>query len=163
MAEGALAQPTVRPMRPTDRAAVAGLGERLFEAYGDYGPALHRWVRHPDVSTLVAATKAGLVGFAMVGPVLGPDDRLDVYLFGIAVDEAWRRRGLGGALLDAAVVEAARRGRRWEAGLLRLDVAASNTSAIALFRGAGFEDHDAAPADAYRSGEPALSMALTLG
>lgn len=164
MAEAAAAETLVkvRPSRPTDRAGVARLGERLFRPFGDYASAMYRWVRHPDVSTIVAADGAALAGFAMVGPMAGLDDEIDAYLFGIAVDEDHRRSGLGVALLDAAIAEARRRGRRWGARRLRLDVARSNIAAVELFRRAGFTEHDAAPTDDYRSGEPALSMALAL-
>lgn len=54
---------------------------------------------------------------------------------GVAVDPAYRRRGIARALLDAAIVESRSRGAR----RLTLRVFAPNTAARGLYEAAGFE------------------------
>jgi ribosomal protein S18 acetylase RimI-like enzyme len=62
----------------------------------------------------------------------GPDCLLeDLY-----VDPAARRVGLGRALLDAAI----ERARERDARRIELDTAETNDAALALYRGAGFDD-----------------------
>lgn len=67
--------------------------------------------------------------------VSAPAERIAV-LHLVAVAPSLRGRGLAGALLDAAIAEARRRG----AMALRLDVFDNNAPAIAAYRRAGFED-----------------------
>lgn len=52
----------------------------------------------------------------------------------LAVDEAWRRRGVAGALIQEAIAEAARRGAR----VLLLEVGVQNIAAQALYAKSGF-------------------------
>lgn len=151
---------TLRPMRPTDRAALARLGESVFSRFGRYEGALAGWLRHTQVRTVVAQADGKAIGFAMVGPVPDALGGTDAYLLALAVDEEARRRGVGRGLLAAAVDEARRGRRRWGTEQLRLDVAEDNDAAIGLFRSAGFVD--AASAEVYAGGQSALSMVLRL-
>ena len=59
-------------------------------------------------------------------------------LEGLAVDPAYRRRGMGKALVEACVAWAAKAG----ASAIRLEVRASNSAAIALYRQQGFSVTD---------------------
>jgi ribosomal-protein-alanine N-acetyltransferase len=147
-------------MRPTDRAALARLGEAVFAPFGDYGQALSGWLRHTQVCTVVAQQDGRAIGFSMVGPVPSPGGEVEAYLLAIAVDPSMRRHGLGRRLLDAAVREATKRTAHWGTSRLRLDVAGDNEAAIALFRSAGFV-HEASDA-VYGEGQEALSMVLQL-
>jgi len=54
----------------------------------------------------------------------------------LAVDPAWRRRGIGGRLLAAGLGRAAQAG----AGTAFLEVAIDNIAALALYREAGFAE-----------------------
>lgn len=63
-------------------------------------------------------------------------------LYSIVVDPACRGRGLGRALLEDALVQAARVG----CGRLGLEVRADNSGALALYRGLGFTEQQRLPA-----------------
>lgn len=83
----------------------------------------------PEAVVLVAEGEAGVVGYAAVW--LAADE---AELGDLAVDPAVRRRGVGRALLDAALREARGRGAR----TLYLQVRESNDAARRLYEGAGF-------------------------
>ncbi len=155
-----MAEVVLRPMRPTDRAALTRLGHEVFAPFGSYEGALAGWLRHTQVATTVATSAGSLVGFAMVGPIPRPDGAVDAYLLAIGVRPDARRSGLGRRLLAAAVEDARKRAGHWRTDVLRLDVAEDNAAAVALFEEAGFTD---APTSAvYASGQPARSMTLPL-
>lgn len=82
----------------------------------------------------------------------------DSELLTLAVVPAARRGGLGRALLQAAMQEAARRG----AGAMFLEVAEANRPARALYAGTGFEPVGRRPAY-YRDGTDALVLRARLG
>ena len=73
------------------------------------------------------------------GEVLGYGDFLSVldegYIGNIAVAEAYRRQGIGAAILD----ELLRQGRERKLAFLSLEVRESNAAAQALYRSRGFE------------------------
>ena len=75
----------------------------------------------------VAADSGFAIGRAIAG---------EAELITIAVDPAARRRGIGGTLLAAFETEARARG----ADTAFLEVAADNAAAIALYRGAGWDE-----------------------
>lgn len=78
-------------------------------------------------ATAVADGETVAVGFAVL-------ERGWAGIYGMATAEAWRRRGLGGALLGALVIEA----RSRSAHHLYLQVEVDNVAAQALYRGLGF-------------------------
>jgi len=147
-------------MRPTDRAALARLGEAVFARFGRYEGALAEWLRHSQVRTVVSQQKGRAIGFSMVGPVPREDGGVDAYLLALAVADEARRRGVGRDLLVAAVAEARKGSARWGTDRLRLDVAEDNEAAIALFRSAGFVEETSGAT--YGGGQSALSMVLSL-
>lgn len=80
---------------------------------------------------------------------------IEVELLALAVDVPWRRRGVGGALVEAFVERAATS----DAGAARVVVGAANGPAIALYRRHGFEP--AAELQVHR-GVPSLLMRAPL-
>jgi ribosomal protein S18 acetylase RimI-like enzyme len=82
---------------------------------------------------VVALADGALVGWCDITPEGRPLKR-HVGLLGIGVVESWRRRGVGAALLNAALSRAA------DAGFLRIElsVRADNAAAISLYRKHGF-------------------------
>ena len=96
-----------------------------------------------------AGLGAGLVVGLVVGPVVGPvvglltlrvlgdlfHDGTSALVQELIVDAAWRRRGIGGALLDAAIERAD------ELGCAEVGVSTGieNPDAQALYRSRGFE------------------------
>jgi len=87
-------------------------------------------------NVLVAVLDGSVAGYVRLAPVLPiAASRHVLQISGIAVDPSRRRRGVGRALLDAAVAEARARGAR----RLTLHVLAGNDAAVRLYRAAGFE------------------------
>jgi ribosomal-protein-alanine N-acetyltransferase len=85
----------------------------------------------PTVSYLVAEVDGTVVGHA-VASAAGDDAELQR----IAVDPAYRRRGLASDLLAAVVEQAAEEG----AGRLLLEVREDNTTAADFYQARGFEE-----------------------
>lgn len=93
------------------------------------------------------------VGFALAWRAA--DER---HLLDLAVEPAWRRRGLGRLLLAAVIEEARANGAR----LVLLEARASNAAALALYRSAGFFVTDVRRAYYSDNGEDAVVMRLEL-
>ena len=100
-------------------------------------------------------------GFAVLAEVEAPEGFIlartvadEAEILTLVVDPAFRRKGVGRALVEAAAAEAERRGAK----TLFLEVATDNPGAIALYEGSGFSRAglrrayyartDARPADA---------------
>ena len=107
---------------------------RLRERYGDF---LVSQMRRPDKMVLVAERNDAVVGYAY-GGVEGNDYMVlrgpAGELYDVVVDPAYRRQGIGSALLEAAVA------RLQELGAPRvvLFTAEKNRGAQEMFEGAGF-------------------------
>jgi ribosomal protein S18 acetylase RimI-like enzyme len=84
---------------------------------------------------LVAVVDGQVAGYVTLKPAteLRASDHV-LHITGFAVDEALRRRGVGRALMEAAIDEARRRGAR----RLTLRVLASNLGARRLYERCGF-------------------------
>ena len=82
----------------------------------------------------------------------------EVHVLDVAVHEERRRQGLGRALVDDLVLHGRERGARQ----VYLEVRASNTAAIHLYRAVGFAPHNVRKAY-YPDGEDAMEMTLSLG
>ncbi len=93
--------------------------------------ALGDAVDNPQILTLVATEpeRGAVVGYVVAWFVLDEGD-----IANVAVAEEWRGRGVGAALLDAALARARARG----VGALHLEVRASNAVARALYASRGF-------------------------
>lgn len=91
--------------------------------------SFRRLLPRNDVDMLVAGMAAGVAGYAIVWYAAD-----DAELGNLAVAPEWRRRGVGGHLLDAAIGQARLRGAR----RLFLEVRVSNAAAEALYRSRGF-------------------------
>ncbi len=92
---------------------------------------------HVDPSdTLVAELEGRIVGYALIGtPTPLPASARVQMIRGLAVDPARQGRGIGRALVAAAIVEAKARG----AVKLSLRVLSTNDGARRLYAAAGFE------------------------
>jgi ribosomal-protein-alanine N-acetyltransferase len=124
--------PVIRPMRWWDVEAVLPLERDLFgptawtaETFWSELAAPGRW--YVVASDAADGEPAGYAGLMVAGA--------DADVQTIAVSRAAQGRGVGSALLDALVAEAARRG----ATSLLLEVRADNAPAIALYTSRGFE------------------------
>jgi L-phenylalanine/L-methionine N-acetyltransferase len=136
----------VRPAEPSDAAALIGLAR-------DVGAEPERWLlaggartvwderrylrsvrRHPDAAVFLAEIDGLVVGRLSLGRDPHPASQ-HVADLGLMVAAAYRRRGVGRALLDEAVAWARRSGVR----KLELHVFRWNEPAIRLYERFGFE------------------------
>ena len=110
---GADASSTVRPVQiralgPGDDAHVAA-AEHLFDGPVDAGAA-GRFLSEPGHHLLVAYEEERPVGFVSGVELTHPDKGTEMFLYELAVDEPFRRRGIGRALVAALDVLARERG-----------------------------------------------------
>lgn len=135
----------VRPLGPEDDVAAAAISALAFDA-GWTADELAR-ERERSVGRVLAAEEGGaLLGYVVAWVI---DDEAEILT--IAVDPAARRRGVGRALVEAALSGTAR---------AHLEVRADNAAARALYEGQGFEVVGRR-ARYYADGEDALLMAWT--
>lgn len=95
---------------------------------------------------------------ALVGFILARMLCDEMHIMKLAIDPAWRHRGVAAALLDAAQVQARRHG----AVVALLEVRPSNSAAIAFYRKAGFATIGVRPNYYPSTGENALVMSKAL-
>lgn len=125
---------TVRPGELVDSPYIVTLGAEAFARFGDYAPVMKDFLRSPDVAAFVAWSAGERVGFALVDTSAKHPELSD--LVAIAVAPAYRRLGVGRALLDRVIGTL---GQRGTPAILVLTVADDNRAAIELFRSCGFE------------------------
>jgi ribosomal protein S18 acetylase RimI-like enzyme len=130
----------IRPAEPSDEAALAALDRATWSALSSPGPPPHEDQTFFNEKTaledvLVAVEGGEVAGYVRLGRAsrFASSDHV-VTVNGIAVDPAWRRRGVGRALIDAAAAESRRRGAR----RLTLRVFEPNVGARRLYESAGF-------------------------
>jgi putative acetyltransferase len=116
--------------------------------------------RHPDAAVYVVEDAQRIVGRLSLARDVHPASR-HVADLGLMVAASHRRRGVGRALLDQAVVWATSVG----VGKLELHVFPWNGPAIALYESFGFEREGVRKAHYLRDGVPvdAILMAFFLG
>jgi ribosomal-protein-alanine N-acetyltransferase len=149
-----LGQPAhrIRPLGAFELAALAALHAACFaDAWEE--AALAALLAMPGGFALIAEADAasGAGGFVIARAAAG-----EAEILSLGVRPDLRRRGLGGALLQAAVAEATGRG----AGRLFLEVAADNWPARALYLANGFAQVGKRPDYYRRPGASALALVL---
>jgi ADP-ribose pyrophosphatase YjhB (NUDIX family)/ribosomal protein S18 acetylase RimI-like enzyme len=135
---------SIRPARAENEARVLEM-MRLIPANADMSPdeiqsAAQRFRESLGMRVLVAEASGKVVGFLVLSfsPALSG---LRALIDSIAVDPGYRRRGIGGALVEAAIQQADRRG----ATHLLVDTSQGDASARDFYRACGFEAGDIAP------------------
>jgi RimJ/RimL family protein N-acetyltransferase len=136
----------VRKAEPGDAAALVALASEVsaepegwmiwsgWRGVGDERRYIRAARRHPDAAVLVAEVDGELAGRLSLARDPHPASR-HVADIGLMVDGRFRRRGVGRALLDAAVAWA----REHDVSKLELHVFPWNEPAIALYEAYGFE------------------------
>mgnify|MGYP001772919012 FL=1 len=139
----------IRRFRRTDMAALLRVEEECFPPGRRYSELTFRYLMSlPGSVTLVAEVGGEVAGYA-----LGYLEPGGVgHVASLAVRPAYRRRGVGTALLRALEGELAREGAR----AFRLEVAASNREARRLYEREGYEVVGVLPG--YYGGEDGLLM-----
>ena len=119
---------TIRFATSDDAEALHALHRTAFDQPWP-APEIERLMRIMGGFALLAEAEA-LQGFVLARNVADEAEILT-----LAIAPAFRRRGVGRALVEAAAADAARRGAK----ALFLEVATDNPGAIALYESAGFE------------------------
>ena len=121
----------IRVLRPGEDGLVAA-ASHLFD-----GPARSdataRFLADDHHHLLIAYEDERPVGFVSGVEVTHPDKGTEMFLYELAVDEAWRRRGIGRALVDRLAETAKARGCY---GMWVL-TDEGNAAALATYQGAG--------------------------
>jgi putative acetyltransferase len=137
---------SIRRAEPADAPALVELASAVsaepegwmiwdeWRSVGDERRYLRAARRHPDVAVFVAELDGTIAGRLSLAREDHPASR-HVADLGLMVDARFRRRGIGRALLEAAVAW----GRANGVTKLELHVFPWNTAAIALYESFGFE------------------------
>lgn len=156
--------PYVRLAARADLAALVALEKAAFPDAPWTRDSLERQVVSRDCLVLVAhPPRAHLPAAYGAFRTLVEDDPEDAAASGeaellrLATDPPHRGRGLGGLVLANGLERLGRQG----VGLVHLEVAAGNRTALALYRRAGFEQVGRRPRY-YRDGSDALLLTLEL-
>lgn len=143
----------IRPGEPADVLAVDRIERASFDDPWSRSLLLQELVPSALRLPLVAECDGEVAGYLMAWR---SGDEL--HILNVAVDPARRRRGVGAALLTAALA-AARRGGLTE---VTLEVRVANRPALALYHSYGFRDVGLRPGYYADTGEDALILTLSL-
>jgi ribosomal protein S18 acetylase RimI-like enzyme len=152
----ALAQPadqaevTLRPAEPGDEPALVRLEEVSFRTDRLTRRSFHRLLRRETAACWVAMVGAALAGYVLVLYHRGTSL---ARLYSIAVDPAFRRRGIARRLIEAA--EAAARERDFV--YMRLEVRRDDAPTVALYEATGYRPFGIAKGY-YEDGADAVRM-----
>jgi ribosomal protein S18 acetylase RimI-like enzyme len=152
----------IRPFIDTDRAALGALSHALQEAEREMEPNRARWLDAAGgyaeaIVGEVAASDGAIFLAESVGPEAGEavgyvtcwhgyeDDRIIaeparhyLYVSDLYVADAWRGKGVAGALIEAAAAH----GRALKLDQMRIGVLAINAAARGAYAKAGFEEYE---------------------
>lgn len=154
----------IRRSAPAEHGWIRDLAAEVYADLGDYGSIIPAWLDHPGVLSYVDASDdtGERRGFALLG-FYEPEESGPYVadLLALAVEERFRRQGIGRGLLAYAIRVAELASRTSAVGEIRLTVADDNLVGQRLYRAHGFrvlsEDHGF-----YDGGQRAIRMARTL-
>ena len=133
-----MSQFTVRPATAADARPMAELFAAVAEERSGIAsePPVDVDARTVQFIASVASSMVAVAGDQVIGMIFVEVSRHGFGEFGMLVDREWRSRGVGSALIQAAI------GWARDQGLhkLCLEVFTHNTAAIALYRKCGFVD-----------------------
>ena len=131
---------------------------RAFKGRSRSASALESFLRNPANYLLVAGAEGEAAGFLLAYRLERADrDETQMFVYGVEVAEAWRRRGLGGRLLDA-IQALARAEGMFEVFVL---TSRSNEAARGLYaRAGGVVEDDAAMVFVYPVDEDGAETTL---
>jgi ribosomal protein S18 acetylase RimI-like enzyme len=100
--------PTIRQLQPGDGPQIVAAGH-LFDSPPDEATS-ERFLASPGHYLLMAFQEAVPAGFVSGVELTHPDKGTEMFLYELAVDEPFRRRGIGTALVEALLAIARARG-----------------------------------------------------
>ena len=126
----------IRPATPDDERALRALDLANWSSLSSPGPAPPPERPFEIEGVLVAELEDGIAGYVKLGPVFPLEaSRHVLEIKGLTVSSAHRRRGVGRALMAAAIRTATEAGAR----RLTLRVLGHNEDARSLYAACGFE------------------------
>lgn len=144
----------IRRAIPADLEALLALENASFTGDKLSRARLRHWIGAENGILLVAISSGELLGSALVFTRV---DSPAARLYSIAIASSARGQGLGGSLLRRAEQDARKQGFT----AMRLEVAAGNAAAIALYRKRGYVEFGR-KAGYYEDGQDALRMQKSL-
>jgi [ribosomal protein S18]-alanine N-acetyltransferase len=150
----------IRPARLEDTRAMAQLMADVAEERDKIGtePPVDVEERAARFGATIAETVVADAGGRIVGMIHVEVSRFGYGVLGMLVDAGWRGRGVGSALVQAAIDLSRERGLH----KLCLDVWPANTAALALYRKFGFVE-EGLLVKQYRRASGELWDALVMG
>lgn len=142
---------TIRRAQPDDLDAIMAIEEASFRTPWPRSAMAEELRCRPGVLYLAAEVDGQVVGYTGMWVFAG-----EAHIMNLAVDQGWRRRGIGEALLLALL----ERARRMDARLAYLECRPSNSAAIALYAKLGFHQYGRRAGYYADNGEDALLMHL---
>ncbi len=122
----------LRPFKPTDLETLYQIDRACFPTGVAYSrEELGRFIRHCNSRTWVAQEGNETTGFVVAQRISGEV----LHIITIDVKEAWRRKGVGNTLMEAAEVWAGAQKLRYAS----LETAAENSAAQAFYRRRGYQ------------------------
>lgn len=127
---------TIRPARPEDAPAIAGLVTQLgYEAAPrEVAERLERILSRRDQRFIVAESDGRVMGWVHVEAAESVDTGVFAHVAGLVVDRAHRRHGVGAALMGAAEAWARQQG----CPVIRLRSSSTRTPAHRFYEGLGY-------------------------
>lgn len=125
----------IRETAQSDFAAVNSLLKRTGMLHNALSKAVFSRILSRNGKFCLVATD----GEKVVGSVFGFDDVLTLHISKLAVDESYRRRGIGVAMMKE-LMRRSKKGQKFD--FIFLHVAKKNKGAVALYRSLGFEDRN---------------------
>jgi ribosomal protein S18 acetylase RimI-like enzyme len=153
------AKATIRPAKPSDKAFIVALSNKVFSVYGPYRGTVSQWFESGVTLTFISTVGGRPAGFVMIGALPAEhEEQTAAEVLAIAVTPEFQRRGIGRELLLVAQKGAENlRGQR-----LFLHTARENLAAQKLFLKNGFRPVQS-KTRFYPSGQDALMMVKDLG
>ncbi|MEW6592105.1 MAG: ribosomal protein S18-alanine N-acetyltransferase [Candidatus Hadarchaeota archaeon] len=143
----------IRDARPEDMSEILAIEYKCFPDPYPLSLLNRLHATHPD-GFLVAEVGSKVIGYLIGAVRWGPIG----HILAIGVDPAFRRHGIGSAMVQKMIERFARKGAR----LVRLEARKSNFGAHQFYRRLGFKDRMEVPYY-YEDGETALTMEMPLG
>jgi ribosomal protein S18 acetylase RimI-like enzyme len=140
----------IRPARASDVDALLAIENTVFPTDRLSRRSIRRLIASPSAAALVAEAGGRIAGYSVL---LFREGSSAARLYSIATAPAFAGKGVGRALIDAAIGAAAKRRKH----RLRLEVREDNLRAIAIYKQAGFAVIGSTP-DYYQDGVTAIRM-----
>ncbi|HHW12804.1 MAG TPA: ribosomal protein S18-alanine N-acetyltransferase [Firmicutes bacterium] len=139
----------VKPMTLDDLPEVLAIEEQCFPVPWSRSAFLYELLENERAYYCVAKTATKVVGYVGMWVILD-----EGHITNLAVDPAYRRKGIGRALLEHLITEGKKRGVRF----LTLEVRSSNLVAQQLYRKLGFYEAGVRPGYYQDNQEDAIIM-----